>query len=496
MEEKLQEQEVFRREKIKQLKQLKVDPYGQKYIKKDTSKDLKQKYNSFSKEELSEKEIKVSIAGRVMTLRNMGKASFFTIQDREGKIQVYLRKDSVSEEKYNIFSLVDLGDIVGVKGILMKTNTGELSIKALEYQHLSKSLKPLPEKFHGLVDLEQKTRKRYLDLIVNEDSKKTAILRSKIIKETRSFLDARDFLEVETPILHPVLGGASARPFITHHNSLDMPFYLRIAPELYLKRLLVGGLERVYEINRNFRNEGISNRHNPEFTMLELYEAFGNLESMMDIVDEMFLHLIKILNLDLKQIKWGNLNLDFSKGFKRVSMIELIKESIDVDFSVELSDEEAVLIAKNHNIFLEEHEKNFGHIVNKFFEKYCEDKLVQPTILYGHPSIISPLAKPSKEDKRFAQRFEIFIGGIEFGNAYGELNDPLIQKENFLNQLKEKEKGNSEANEMDLDFLEALEYGMPPAGGLGVGMDRVVMLFTNKENIREVLLFPHMKSKN
>ena len=492
--EELHEQERFRREKLVKYEEKGVDPFGQKFVRDHSSLDIKTRFANLTNEELEGKE-NVVIAGRIMTIRNMGKAAFFHIKDKEGQIQVYLRKDVVGEEVYDLFNLADLGDIVGVEGKVMLTRTGELTVKCLKYTHLTKALRPLPEKFHGLSDVEERYRRRYVDLIVNDESRKIALTRPMILKTIKNFLDNKGYMEVETPILHPVLGGASAKPFITHHNALDMPFYLRIAPELYLKRLIVGGLEKVYELNRNFRNEGISNRHNPEFTMLELYEAYGDLETMMDIVEEIFSLLVERFS-DSKVITWRDAELDFSKGFRRVSMVEMIKEVTNIDFSKEMSDDEAIEIAKEKGLHLEEHEKNFGHIVNKMFEEFCEDKLVQPTILYGHPSIISPLARPSAKDNRFSERFEIFINGVEFGNAYGELNDPRIQKENFLNQLKEKDRGNEEATEMDKDYVEALEYGMPPTGGLGIGIDRVIMLFTNSDNIREVILFPHMRNRS
>lgn len=493
--EELHEQEMFRREKLSKYQDMGIDPFGQKFVKDSYSQDIFDKYNEVSHEELEEKKQIVTIAGRIMTLRDMGKVAFFHIQDKKGKIQVYLRKDIVGEEVYELFKLADIGDIVGVSGWLMKTRTGELSIKCMKYNHLTKALRPLPEKFHGLSDIEERYRRRYVDLIMNEESKKIALIRPKIIKTIKEYLDERDFLEVETPILHPVLGGANAKPFVTHHNALDMSLYLRIAPELYLKRLLVGGLERVYELNRNFRNEGISNRHNPEFSMLELYQAYGDLETMMDIVEGIFKSLVNKIN-KTPIIEWRGKTFDFSKGFRRLHMVDAIKEETGVDFWQQMSDEEAIKLANEKGIRLQAHEMNFGHIVNKFFEHFCEEKLVEPTILYGHPSLISPLAKPDKKDPRFAQRFEVFIDSVEFGNAYGELNNPIIQKENFLNQLKEKEKGNEEATEMDKDFIESLEYGMPPAGGLGLGVDRIVMLLTNSDNIREIILFPHMRNRS
>ena len=488
----LTEQEAIRRAKLEKYIEKGIDPFGSKYDRDSWSQDLKDQYSGLTHEELEEKAIDVKVAGRIMTLRDMGKVAFMHIQDKKGKIQVYLRKDTLGDETWEVFKLADIGDIIGIQGRLMMTKTGELSIKANEYTHLTKALRPLPEKFHGLQDKEEARRRRYVDLIVNEESKKIAFTRPRIIRGIQNYLDSLGFVEVETPILDPILGGASARPFITHHNALDMDFYLRIATELHLKRLIVGGMEGVYEIGRNFRNEGMDATHNPEFTCIEIYQAYGDLSSMMDLAEG----LLRKLTLDIRGAQtfdYQGKTLDFSKPFRRLKMVDGIKEVTGIDFAKITDVNEAIKLAEEHGIELDEHEKNYGHIVNLFFEKYVEETLIQPTFLYEYPIEVSPLTKKNKVDPRFTDRFELFINGKEFGNAYTELNDPIDQKERFLNQLKEKELGNDEANEMDIDFVEALEYGMPPTGGIGIGIDRLVMLLTDTDTIRDVLLFPHMK---
>ena len=443
---------------------------------------------------MEEKDVVVSIAGRIMTLRDMGKVAFMHIQDKKGQMQAYLRKDVLGEETWEVFKLADIGDIVGIKGKLMITKTGELSVKALEYTHLTKALRPLPEKFHGLQDKEEARRRRYIDLIMNEESKRIAFARPKIIRGIQSYLDSRGFVEVETPVLNPILGGASARPFVTHHNALDMDFYLRIATELPLKRLIVGGMESVYEIGRLFRNEGMDATHNPEFTTVEIYQAYGDLSDMMSLAEGMISELsVKVQGTT--EITYQGKEISLKAPFKRVTMVDSIKEITGVDFNIVNTDEEAVELAKKHNIELEKHEQTLGHVINLFFETYVEDTLIQPTFIYKYPVEVSPLTKRNPEDPRFTDRFELFINGKEFGNAYTELNDPIDQKERFINQLKEKELGNDEANEMDIDFVEALEYGMAPTGGIGIGIDRLVMLLTGTDTIRDVLLFPHMKNK-
>ena len=446
-----------------------------------------------SKEELEEKEIQVTVAGRIMTKRGKGKAGFAHIQDVSGKIQIYVRKDAVGDEQYEDFNHTDLGDIVGITGNVFITNTGELSIKVKDYVFLTKALRPLPDKFHGLKDVEERYRKRYVDLITNEESKNTFILRSKIVQEIRRYLDGQGYLEVETPILHSVAGGAAARPFNTHHNALDMPLHLRIAIELHLKRLIVGGLEKVYEIGRVFRNEGVSTRHNPEFSLLELYAAYADYKDIMSLTENIFAHVAQEV-LGATTIPYGEYEIDLKPEWKRLHMVDAVKEYTGVDFWKQMSKEEAQALAKEHNVAVRD-TMEVGHIINEFFEQFVEEKLIQPTFIYGHPVEISPLAKKNAEDPRFTDRFELFIVGREHANAFTELNDPIDQRQRFEAQIVEREQGNDEAHEMDEDFLEALEYGMPPTGGLGIGVDRLIMLLTNSSSIRDVLLFPLMRHR-
>ena len=443
--------------------------------------------------------IQVSVAGRMMFKRVMGKASFCNIQDLKGKIQIYVSRDSIGEESYAVFKKSDIGDIYGIKGYAFRTKTGEISIHAEELTLLSKSLQILPEKFHGLTDTDVRYRQRYIDLIMNEDAKRVAIQRPRIIRAMQEYFDSHDFIEVETPVLQNIQGGATARPFITHHNALDADFYLRIATELHLKRLLVGGLERVYEIGRIFRNEGMDRTHNPEFTTVELYQAFGDLSSMMELCEGVIRHAAtKVIGKTEFKNPFnpdGEL-INIEKPFRVVTMCDVIKEQTGVDFkNNNYTFEEALALAKEHNVPVEPHFISVGHIINAFFEEYGEKTLIQPTFLCGHPIEISPLTKKDPADPRFVQRFELFIGGKEFANAYTELNDPIDQKERFLEQLKEKDAGNDEANEMDTDFVEALEYGMPPAGGIGIGVDRLVIFLTESTTIRDVILFPQMKTR-
>lgn len=486
------EQELVRREKLEKLKEYNLDPFGSKFDRDSYSADLKEKYASVDHDEFENMEDTARVAGRIMFIRKMGKASFFTIQDKKGKIQVYISINDVGEDIYNLFKLADLGDIVGVYGKIMKTKTGEVTIKCLEYTHLVKALKPLPEKFHGLVDKEERYRRRYVDLIMNEEAKNVAFIRPKMIRAIQNFMDNRGFVEVETPVLTSLLTGASARPFVTHHNAQDLDMYLRIALELPLKRLLVGGMEAVYEIGRVFRNEGMDHKHNPEFSLMEAYLAYSDLEGMMELTESMFKSIAENV-FGKTEFNWYGHTIDLSGDWKKISMVDSIKDLTGVDFSKEMTDEEAVELAKEHKIELMEHEKNFGHIVNLFFEKYVEETLIQPTFLYGHPIEISPLTKKNPNDPRFVDRFELFIAGKEFANAYTELNDPIDQLERFEEQIKERDLGNDEANDIDMDFVEALEYGMPPAGGIGYGIDRMVMFFTEQDSIRDVLLFPLMK---
>lgn len=486
------DQELVRREKAENLKKKGINPFGSKFNITSDSLEIKTKFDAYSKEELEEVKEEVIIAGRIMTKRRSGKAGFMHILDKHGQIQIYINLNNVGEDNYELYKDSDIGDIIGIEGTVTRTNTGELSVKASKYIHLVKALRPLPEKFHGLTDVEERYRRRYVDLIMNEEARKIAFTRPKIIRKIQNILDDKGYVEVETPVLQTILGGASAKPFITHHNTLDIDMYLRIATELPLKRLLVGGMDAVYEIGRLFRNEGMDRSHNPEFTTIELYKAYADMEDMMDITEEIFKTIAKDI-FDTFKFKWQENEINLEKDFKKVHMVELIKEITKIDFFEDMSLEDAKKLAKEHNIEIEDH-YGYGHIVNEFFEKYCEETLIEPTFVYGHPIEISPLATKS-EDPRWTERFELFIGGDEFANAFTELNDPLDQYERFLSQMKERELGNDEANEMDLDYVEALEYGMPPAGGLGIGIDRLVMLFTNTSTIREVILFPTMKNK-
>ena len=488
------EQELVRREKRDRLVELGLDPFGQRYDKEDYAKDIKDKYAGVEHDEFENMTDTAKVAGRIMFIRKMGKASFFSIQDKTGSIQIYISVNDIGEEAYELFKSADIGDIVGVYGKVMKTKTGEVTIKCLEYTHLVKALRPLPEKFHGLVDKEERYRRRYVDLMVNEESKKVAFMRPQIIKCIRNFLDKQGFTEVETPILTSLLTGASARPFSTHHNAQDIDMYLRIALELNLKRLLVGGMERVYEIGRTFRNEGMDPMHNPEFTMMEVYQAYSDLEGMMDLTENMYKTIANEV-CGKTTFHFLGYDIDVAGEWKRVSMTDAIKEKTGIDFKAIDDLDECLKLAEEHHIELEEHEKAYGHIINKFFEKYVEETLIEPTFLYGHPIEISPLTKKDPSDPRFTQRFELFISGHECANAYTELNDPDDQLERFEAQLKEKDMGNAEANDIDMDFIEALEYGMPPTGGIGYGIDRLIMLFTEQESIRDVLLFPTMREK-
>ena len=487
------EQEMVRRNKVNELIEKGVSPFGNRFDVTSNSKIIKDEHLNNTKEELEEIKENVVIAGRIMTKRRKGKAGFFHIQDRYGQIQIYIAINEVGEEAYDLFKSSDIGDIVGIEGFVFKTNTGELSVHAKKFIHLVKALKPLPEKYHGLTDVEERYRRRYVDLIMNEEARKIAFARPKIIRTIQRYLDNLGYTEVETPILNPILGGASAKPFVTHHNALNMPFYLRIATELPLKRLLVGGMDAVYEIGRIFRNEGVDRKHNPEFTSIELYKAYSDMYGMMDIAEGIMSEACMEVN-GTYDIEYMDKKISLKPGFKRVHMVDAIKEACGVDFWKEMTLEEAKELAEKHKIELEPHFE-VGHIINAFFEKYVEETLIEPTFVYGHPVEISPLARKS-EDPRFTDRFELFICGMEFANAFTELNDPIDQYERFENQLKERDLGNEEANEMDLDFVEALEYGMPPAGGMGIGIDRLVMLLTGAETIREVILFPHMKNKN
>ncbi|PEL45165.1 lysine--tRNA ligase [Bacillus toyonensis] len=491
--EELNDQLLVRREKLHNLREQGIDPFGKRFERTNSTTDLVSLYGEFSKEELEEKEITVSIAGRIMTKRGKGKAGFAHIQDLHGQVQIYVRKDTVGDEEYELFTTADLGDLVGIEGKVFKTNVGELSVKATGFTLLTKSLRPLPDKYHGLKDVEQRYRQRYLDLITSMESRETFVTRSKIIREMRRYLDDNGYLEVETPMMHAIAGGASARPFTTHHNALDMELYMRIAIELHLKRLIVGGLEKVYEIGRVFRNEGVSTRHNPEFTMIELYEAYADYNDIMKLTENMVAHIAKKV-LGTTTIQYGDYEINLEPEWTRLHMVDAIKQHSGTDFWNPMSVEEARELAKEHNVEIKD-TMEVGHIINEFFEQKVEDKLIQPTFIYGHPVEISPLAKRNDEDPRFTDRFELFIVAREHANAFTELNDPIDQKERFEAQLKEREQGNDEAHMMDDDYIEALEYGMPPTGGLGIGIDRLVMLLTNAPSIRDVLLFPAMRHK-
>lgn len=491
--EELNDQLLVRREKLHNLREQGIDPFGKRFERTNSTTDLVSLYGEFSKEELEEKAITVSIAGRIMTKRGKGKAGFAHIQDLQGQVQIYVRKDTVGDEEYELFTTADLGDLVGIEGKVFKTNVGELSVKAIGFTLLTKSLRPLPDKYHGLKDVEQRYRQRYLDLITSMESRETFVTRSKIIREMRRYLDDNGYLEVETPMMHAIAGGASARPFTTHHNALDMELYMRIAIELHLKRLIVGGLEKVYEIGRVFRNEGVSTRHNPEFTMIELYEAYADYNDIMKLTENMVAHIAKKV-LGTTTIQYGDYEINLEPEWTRLHMVDAIKQHSGADFWNPMSVEEARELAKEHNVEIK-NTMEVGHIINEFFEQKVEDKLIQPTFIYGHPVEISPLAKKNDEDPRFTDRFELFIVAREHANAFTELNDPIDQKERFEAQLKEREQGNDEAHMMDDDYIEALEYGMPPTGGLGIGIDRLVMLLTNAPSIRDVLLFPAMRHK-
>ncbi len=477
---------LVRRKKLDELRGRGIDPFGGKFERTHRAREI---IDHFAELENS----RVVIAGRIMAKRNMGKATFAHIQDVSGKIQVYIRVNEVGEEQYELFTHFDIGDIVGVAGKVFKTQKGEISVWADEVRLLSKSLRPLPEKWHGLKDVELRYRQRYVDLIVNPEVKDVFIIRSRIIRAIRNFLDRLGFLEVETPMMHPIPGGAAARPFITHHNTLDMDLYLRIAPELYLKRLLVGGLEQVYEINRNFRNEGISTKHNPEFTMLELYRAYADYDDMMKLTENLVSSVAQEV-LGTTKIEYQGQPIDLTPPWTRIPMLEAIKQYTGVDFTQIKDDEQAKAAAKGLDMGVEEGSSR-GSIINEVFEEFVEPKLIQPTFITDYPIEISPLAKRKAEDPAYTYRFELFIFAREMANAFSELNDPIDQEERFRKQVEQRAAGDDEAHMMDEDYINALEYGMPPAGGLGIGVDRLVMLLTDSASIRDVLLFPQMKPR-
>ncbi|SEJ88144.1 lysyl-tRNA synthetase, class II [Bhargavaea ginsengi] len=492
--DELNDQLVVRREKMTEIREKGLDPFGSRFERTHLTSCIKEDFGEKTKEDLEAESYEVAIAGRIMTKRGKGKAGFAHIQDLDGQIQIYVRKDDVGEEAYELFTGADLGDIIGVTGTVFRTKVGELSVRATSFTFLTKALRPLPDKFHGLKDVEQRYRQRYLDLLTSEESKETFITRSKIIRSIRHYLDGQGYLEVETPMLHSIAGGAAARPFITHHNALDMELYMRIAIELHLKRLIVGGLEKVYEIGRVFRNEGISTRHNPEFTMLELYAAYADYNDIMELTENIISNAAQEV-LGTTTVTYAGEEIDLSPGWKRVHMADIVKEFTGVDFWKQMTKEEAQALAKEHGVEVKP-TMEVGHVLNEFFEQKVEEELVQPTFVYGHPVEISPLAKKNPDDGRFTDRFELFIVRREHANAFTELNDPIDQRERFEAQMVEKEQGNDEAHEMDDDFIEALEYGMPPTGGLGIGIDRLIMLLTDSPSIRDVLLFPQMRKKD
>lgn len=490
MERKFTDQEEIRRKKLADLKSAGDDIFSKTKFEVNTnSATFIKKYKKFSKEELHDNKDPIMLYGRIMAIRQ----TFGVIKDFYGKVQFYIDKKNINQKYWDLFSkYIDIGDIVGVCGTPMKTNTGETTVRVSKIELLSKALKPFPEKYHGLSDSEERGRKRYLDLIMNEESFKTFLMRSKIVRSLREFMDKDHFVEVETPVMQLTHGGAAAKPFITKFNALNQNFYLRVAPELHLKRLIVGGFEKVYEIGRLFRNEGMDSTHNPEFTTMEAYWQNATMEDWMDKTQQIFQYIGK--KLKLKKLVYKDVEIDLTKPFKKISMVEYVKKESGVDFDKDIkTDGQAIDIAKKHNIDVENFQKTRGHILNLFFEHYCEKKCLQPTFVYGTPIELSPLAKKNPKDPRYTLRFELFICGKEYANCFTELNDPDDQLERFENQLKERETGNSEANEVDMDFVEALEYAMPPTAGIGIGIDRLVMLFTNNESIHNVLLFPHMK---
>lgn len=473
-----------RLEKIDELKALNIEPFGHKYERDTMAGDIHQGFEALENRV-------VRVAGRIMSKRRHGKAGFANLQDLSGSIQLYFRRDDVGADKYELFKKMDMGDILGVEGLVFRTQKGEISIHVQDFEYLAKSINPLPEKWHGLKDVELRYRQRYVDLIVNHEVREVFIKRSRIVREIRQYMDEQGFLEVETPMLQPIPGGATARPFVTHHNALDMELFMRIAPELYLKRLLVGGLERVYEINRSFRNEGISTRHNPEFTMLEVYQAYGDVTDMMALTENLISTVVQRVN-GSTQTEFDGRIIDFSPPFQRITMLDSIKEKTGVDFALVKGDQAAREAAAGAGLEVDE-DASYGEVVNEMFEAFVEEYLIQPTMIYGHPVEVSPLAKRNRDNPAFTDRFELFVMQREIANAFSELNDPIDQKERFLGQVAKRAGGDSEAHMMDDDYINALEYGMPPAGGLGIGIDRLVMLITGSTSIRDVILFPTLR---
>jgi lysyl-tRNA synthetase class 2 len=485
-QDELNELMRVRREKMAAIAEKGIEPFGRKYEYTHHAQAILEQFESLEGQT-------VRLAGRLMTIRGHGKASFAHVMDMSGKIQLYFRQDVLGEAQYELFHLLDLGDVIGVDGVVFRTQKGEISVKVNAFEILAKSLKPLPEKWHGLKDMETRYRQRYLDLIANPEVKNTFILRSKIIKALRRILDDQDFLEVETPMMHPIAGGAAARPFITHHNALDMKLYMRIAPELYLKRLIVGGFEKVYELNRVFRNEGISIKHNPEFTMVELYQAFADYQDVMRLTEEVISGVAQEV-LGTTKITYQGQEIELAPPWNRITMPEAIRKYSGEDFDKVTTIEEARAIADRIGVKYEKKE-GIGGILNLVFEEVAEKHLIQPTFIIGHPTEISPLAKRNKDNPDITDRFEAFIFGREMANGFSELNDPIDQEGRFEGQLEQREAGDDEAHMMDRDYINALEYGLPPTGGLGIGIDRLVMLLTDSYSIRDVILFPHMRHK-
>ncbi|MBP5301541.1 MAG: lysine--tRNA ligase [Bacilli bacterium] len=492
-EKDLTEQEKIRIKKIPIYKKMGVLPFGQKIDRKNYSSELFSLTAKFSREEVKNKNIFASVAGRIMRMRSMGKIAFFDIKDIKGKIQCYISINNVSNDDFNLFKLSDLGDIVAVEGFLFYTDAGELTINISKYTHLSKAICPLPNKFFGLANVEEKQRKKYLEFITNDNNIKNLIARFKIIQAIRNFCNNLGFIEVETSILTSTVSGADARPFVTHHNSLNYDFYLRIATEIPLKKLIIGGLEKVYEIGKIFRNEGIDAMHNPEFTTIELYEAYSDLNDMRSFIEKLFKYISKtVFQKDV--ILFNNVKIDLKKPFEYISMVELIKKNTGIDFAKNITFNQAMDLAKKNNVLINKDVKSVGEIIMLFFEQFCEHKLIQPTFVHTYPIEVSPLAKKT-HDERFAERFEFFINGIEIANAYSELNDPIDQKCRFQYQQQKKNNDNYEQYAIDDDFLTAMKYGMPPTGGLGIGLDRLIMVFCDEKNIKNVIAFPTVKLK-
>ena len=485
-QEELNEQMRVRREKLAKLRQLGVQPFGHEYPVDIHSTEIIEGFEKYEGKT-------VHIAGRMMAMRGHGKTAFINVADELGRIQVYLRKDVLGEAAFEIFDLLDIGDIIGVEGEVFRTQKGEISVRAESFMLLSKSLRPFPEKWHGLKDVETKYRQRYLDLIMHQEVKDRFKLRSRILSAIRNILEEDGYLEVETPTLHPIAGGAAARPFVTHHNALDMSLYMRIAPELYLKRLVVGGLERVYELGKNFRNEGISIKHNPEFTTVEMYRAYANYEDMIELTEAVVSGTAQRV-LGTQKIVYEGTEIDLTTPWRRMTMEEAVLEYGKVEFSKVTTIEEARKLAKEKNVTIEKH-WGIGGILNAFFEEFCEAHLIQPTVIIGHPKEISPLAKSNEENPERTDRFEAFIYGREIANGFSELNDPIDQKERFQAQCDQRDSGDDEAHMMDEDFVTALEFGLPPTGGLGIGIDRLIMFLTDASSIRDILFFPHMRHK-